>query len=116
MSEEQKIQDPLTAEKFDWKKYFNYENIVKNIPFILFLSLIAILYIYNGHFADKLIRKISAGERNLKELEYEYKTIKSEVIYRSKPTEMIKAVEPMGLKELKEPPVVLVDSSAVTKD
>lgn len=76
----------------------------------MFLSILAIGYIYNGHYADKLIRKISKSERNVKELEYEYKTIKSEVIYRSKATEMIKSVEPLGLKELKQPPILLIDS------
>jgi hypothetical protein len=116
MSEEQKITSSLSGEKLDWKKYFNYENIVKNIPFILFLSVLAVAYIYNGHYADKLSRRISNSEKNVKELEYEYKTIKSEVIFRSKPTEMIKAVAPMGLKELKAPPVVLFDSSSVNKD
>lgn len=115
MNEEQNISEPINNEKLDWKKYFNYTNIVKNIPFILFLSALAIVYIYNGHYADKLIRKISNSEKNMKELEYEYKTLKSEVIFRSKPTEMMKAVEPMGLKELKQPPVVLVDSTGVEK-
>ena len=98
----------------DWKKYFNYRFIVKNIPFFLFLSALAVLYIYNGHHADKLIRKISASEKNIKELEYEYKSIKSEVIFRSKASELIKAVEPLGLKELKGPPTQLSDSAAAT--
>lgn len=115
MSEEKNITERNANDKLDWKKYFNYANIVRNIPFILFLSVIAILYIYNGHYADKLIRKISASEKNMKELEYEYKTLKSEVIFRSKPTEMMKAVEPMGLKELKQPPIVLVDSAESEK-
>ena len=115
MNEEQFITEPINNEKSDWKKYFNYTNIVKNIPFILFLSGLAIVYIYNGHYADKLVRKISNSEKNMKELEYEYKTLKSEVIFRSKPTEMMKAVEPMGLKELKQPPVVLVDSTGIEK-
>ncbi len=84
--------------------------VVKNIPFFLFLSGLAVLYIYNGHYADKLIRKISTSEKNIKELEYEYKTIKSEVIFRSKASELVKAVEPLGLRELKQAPVVLNDS------
>jgi len=115
MSEQQNISEQLINDKIDWKKYFNYSNLVKNIPFLLFLSVIAIIYIYNGHYADKLIRKIGVSEKNVKELEYEYKTIKSEVIFRSKPSEMTKAVEPMGLKELKQPPEVLIDS-VKTKD
>jgi hypothetical protein len=95
----------------EWKRFFNYKWIVQNIPFFLFLSALAVLYIYNGHHADKLIRKIAVSEKNIKELEYEYKTIKSDVIFRSKASEMIKAVEPLGLRELKVPPAILKDDS-----
>jgi hypothetical protein len=96
--------------KGDWKKIFNYKWIVKNIPFFLFLSVLAVIYIYNGHHADKLIRKIATSEKNIKELEYEYKAVKSEVIFRSKASELVKAVEPLGLKEQKIPPVLLTHS------
>jgi hypothetical protein len=72
--------------------------------------MLAVAYIYNGHYADKLIRKISTSEKNIKELEYEYKSVKSEVIYRSKASELIKAVEPLGLKELKKAPTNLTDT------
>ncbi|MFN8252169.1 MAG: FtsL-like putative cell division protein [Ferruginibacter sp.] len=52
-------------------------------------------------------KKISTTEKHIKELEYEYKTVKSEVIYRSKASELAKAVEPMGLKQLTKPPVII---------
>jgi hypothetical protein len=113
MSEEKKIEEQeLAGKKTDpaatgWKKNFSYKWVAKNIPFFLFLTLLAVLYIYNGHYTDKLVLKISTTEKHIKELEYEYKTIKSEVIFRSKASELIKAVEPLGLKELTEPPVVL---------
>jgi hypothetical protein len=42
------------------KGLFNYQWIVKNIPFFLFLSVLAVLYIANGHRADKTIRKINS--------------------------------------------------------
>lgn len=115
MSKEQDNKFQLPNTKTDWKKYFNYRSIVKNIPFYLFLSALAVLYIYNGHYADKLIRKIGASEKNIKELEYEYKSVKSEVIFRSKASEMVKAVEPLGLKEIKVPPVQLSDSMAINQ-
>jgi hypothetical protein len=113
MPEENKIEEQGSiGKKTDptptgWKKNLSYRWVAKNIPFFLFLTLLAVLYIYNGHFTDKLILKISTTEKHIKELEYEYKTIKSEVIFRSKASELIKAVEPLGLKELTEPPVVL---------
>ena len=96
--------------KRDWKKIFRYQWIVKNIPFFLFLAVLAVIYIYNGHYADKTVRNINRTSNELKELQYEYKTLKSEVMFRSKQSELAKAVAPLGLKELTAPPIVLKDS------
>jgi len=95
----------------DWKRLLSYQWIVKNIPFFLFLAVLAVIYIYNGHYADKTVRNINKVSRELKELQYEYKTLKSEVMFRSKQSELAKAVEPLGLKELTRPPIVLVDTT-----
>ena len=97
--------------KRDWKRLLSYQWIVKNIPFFLFLAVLAVIYIYNGHYADKTVRNINKVSRELKELQFEYKTLKSEVMFRSKQSELSKAVEPLGLKELTVPPVVLTDST-----
>lgn len=96
--------------RLDWKRWLNYQSIVKQIPFFLFLALLAVIYIYNGHYADKTIRSINRTAREVKELQYEYKTVKSEVMFRSKQSELVKAVEPLGLKELVVSPVVLKDT------
>jgi hypothetical protein len=50
-------------------------------------------------------------QNDLKELQYEYKTLKSEVMFRSKQSELAKAVAPLGLKELVVPPIVIKDSA-----
>lgn len=105
-------QEQQPVQKMDWKKYLSHKWVVKNIPFFLFLAMLAVLYIYNGHYADKLLRRISTTEKHIKELEYEYKTVKSEVIFRSKASELVKAVEPLGLRELTAPPVLLKTPSA----
>jgi Bacteriodetes cell division protein (FtsL-like) len=109
---EEELYDIGTEEtpKGDWKNYFSYETIVNNIPFFLFLAVIAIVYIYNGHKADKLVRNITTTEKNIKELEYEYKTVKSELIFRSKASELVSVVEPMGLFGADKPPMILSDS------
>ena len=98
------------------RRLFSYRWIVKNIPYFLFLSALAVVYIYNGHYADKTIRNINKVNKELKELQYEYKTLKSEVMFRSKQSEMAKAVEPLGLKELMAPPIVLTDSTSAEKN
>ena len=75
------------------------------------MAVLTVLYIANGHYADKTIRKINATAKHLKEMEYEFKTVKRDVIFRSKESELAKAVEPLGLKELIVPPVKLSDSA-----
>ena len=94
-----------------WKRWLNYQSVVKQVPFFLFLTMLAVVYIYNGHYADKTIRNINRTEKEVKELKYEYIAVKSEVMFQSKPSELIKAVEPLGLKELVQSPVVLNDST-----
>ena len=100
----------LNSAEAGWKRILNYQSIVKQVPFFLFLALLAIIYIYNGHYSDKTIRNINETARQVKELQYEYKTVKSEVMFRSKQSEMVKAVEPLALKELTIAPVVLRDT------
>lgn len=92
------------------RRWVSYQWVVRNVPFFLFLSLLAIVYIYNGHFADKTIRNTNRVVKEIKELKYEYKTLKSEVMFRSKESEMMQAVAPMGLKPLVAPPLILKDS------
>jgi predicted membrane protein len=97
--------------RFRWKRWLNYQAIVRQIPFFVFLALLAVVYIYNGHYADKTIREISKTSKELKELQYEYKSVKGDVLFRSKQSELIEAVKPLGLKELTAEPIVLIDSS-----
>ncbi len=112
MASENEIKEqPAASQKMDWRKLISHKWVVRNIPFFLFLTILAVLYIYNGHHVDKQILKISTTEKKIKELEYEYKTVKSDVIFRSKASELIKVVEPLGLKELTRPPVLLGEAS-----
>ncbi len=90
-----------------WKRWLNYQSLVRQVPFFLFLAVLAVVYIYNGHYADKTIRSINKTAKEVKELQWEYKTVKSEVMFQSKQSELVKAVVPLGLKELTEAPMVL---------
>jgi hypothetical protein len=97
-------------QKTGFRRSLVYQWFIRNTPFFLFLTILAVIYIYNGHYADKIVRNITRESAELKELQYEYKTLESEVMFRSKQSELAKAVEPLGLKELATPPVVLNDS------
>ena len=110
MQEQENIKERET--KLDWKRWLNYQSLVKQVPFFLFLTVLAVIYIYNGHYADKTIRNINRTAKEVKELQWEYKQVKSEVMFQSKQSELVKAVEPLGLKELTEAPVVLAPSNS----
>lgn len=99
-----------TKKKAYWKRWFNSQLIVRNVPYFLFLAGLAILYIYNGHYSDNTIKDLSRISKDIKELQFEYKTLKSDVMLQSKQSELVKAVEPLGLKTLTEPPYILKDS------
>ena len=89
----------------EMRKWLNYQWVAKNLYFFLFLAILAVIYIYNGHYAENTIKDINRSAKALKELQYEYKTVKGELMMRGKQSELAKAVEPLGLKELKAPPV-----------
>jgi hypothetical protein len=95
-------------QKREWRLRINYRAITQNMPFILFLSAIALIYIANSHLAEKKIRQINKLGREIKELKWEYLNVKSELMFRSKMSEVSKSVEPWGLKPLSSPPQKIV--------
>jgi Bacteriodetes cell division protein (FtsL-like) len=99
--------------KAAWKNWLQAQWIVKHVPFALFLALLAVVYIGNGHYADNVIRDIGKAEQELKQVQYQYKTLKAEVMFRSKESELARAVEPLGLKQGVEPPVKLVATDTI---
>ena len=109
------MQDRSKKEKsrFNVSRVLNYQSVIRQIPFFLFLAVLAVVYIYNGHNADKTIREINRTGRELKELQHEYKSVKGDVLFKSRQSELIKAVEPLGLKELTVAPVILIDSNNI---
>ncbi len=76
---------------------FNYRWMVRNIYFFLFLAALAMVYIANGHMSDNRIRRINDTGKRLKDLQYEYKALKSEMMFKSRESEMAKAAKPLGL-------------------
>jgi len=99
----------------DWRRWLSYRWLVDNMVYFLFLAALAIVYIYNGHYADKVSREISHTTGELKELEFEYKTVEGDILFRSKESEVVKAVAPLGLKQIQQPPITIVTTDTVPK-
>ncbi len=80
------------------------EIVIGLLPFVLFVTLIAIVYIANTYYAEKTVIKIERVSKDLKELRYEHITIKSELMFYTKQSEIGKKLKPKGIKESLEPP------------
>jgi cell division protein FtsL len=87
------------------KGLFSYRWILNNLVFFLFVAFLAVLYIANGHEADKIIRQINITSREIKDLKYEYKTLKSEEIINSREGQVVEAAAKQGLKLSAQPPL-----------
>lgn len=103
--------EQVKKRKYKWKRWLNYQSIVQQVPYLLFLSLLAVLYIYNGHNADKIIRRTARASTELKDLQSEYKSVTGDVLMRSRQSELVEAVKPLGLHELATEPTILIDST-----
>lgn len=77
---------------------------VKFIPYILFLTVIGVFYIGNGHHAERNIREITTLQREVEDLRADYTTLKAEYMFGSKQSEVAKKIAPKGLKESLTPP------------
>ena len=90
---------------FNW---FNRDLVIRNIPFVLYLTFIALFYIWNSYTIDKTVREIDKTDKELKELRSEFITGKSDLMYKCKMTEVAKNIEMYGVKESKEAPKKIV--------
>ena len=92
-----------------------YEWVLKQLPFFLFLSLLAVIYTANGHWADNTISDINHTTKKLKDLQYEYKSLKSLEMFRSREAQVVIAATPLGLKIPATPPIQLNESTDLDK-
>jgi hypothetical protein len=85
--------------------------LIRFMPFIFFLTALAVVYIANSYVSENTIRNIDRIERDLKELRSEYISGKSELMVKSKQTEVAASVAPMGIKESTTAPRKIIDRS-----
>lgn len=81
------------------------------LPYLIFLCVLGMIYIANSHMAVKNIRDIDRISKEVKELSWEYKSLKADLMFKSKMTEVAKKVDTLGLEELVEPPKKIIVQS-----
>ncbi|MFC5283404.1 FtsL-like putative cell division protein [Pedobacter alpinus] len=90
------------------KKAFSKESATEALPFLLFLAFLGMVYIGNRHSAENNIRKIDGLNKEVKELSWDFKTLKADLMFKSRQTEVILKVDSLlGLKVSVQPPIKL---------
>lgn len=115
-------QKPKTRKQSRFARYFASlfsgsflaeQSTLRQLPFILFLTFLALCYVANGYYAERTVRRINQVTNELKELKSEYITSKSELMFISKQSEVAKLASGMGIKESVTPPKKIVDTASV---
>ena len=81
---------------------------VEWLPRIVFVMALSLFYIGNSHYAEKTVRRISQMQAEVEDLRADYTTLKSDLMFASKQSEVARKVKVMGLKESLTPPHKIV--------
>lgn len=84
--------------------FISYAQVMHNFIFVAAIVFIGVLEIFNTHLAVRLNRGINKKQETIKELRWEYMSVKTEMNQKSKQSELQKILEPYGVKSLQEPP------------
>ncbi|MEM9822656.1 MAG: FtsL-like putative cell division protein [Bacteroidota bacterium] len=103
------------AKKKPLKDYFALGNIsaslvLKNLPFVLFLSFLMLIYIANAHYSEKKVRAIQSLQKDVRKLRWHYMALQAELMYNSKRSEVTKIVAPLNLEVPKGTPKKIIVS------
>ena len=88
--------------------FLTREEVLGRLPYFFFLAFLLICYIGYGYYTEKTVKELYEVREEVKELRSEYITTKSELMFKSKRSEVVEATEPLGLKESTQPPEKIV--------
>jgi hypothetical protein len=97
-------------------KFISQERAISSVPYVFFLTLLGIMYIANGYNAEQIVRDLDSVGDELKEMRSEYITIKSDLNFNSKQSQVAQATFDLGIKSSTTPPSkIVVDEKEMEK-
>lgn len=94
--------------KLKLESYFEEGFPVQHLPKIIFAMALGLFYIGNTHYAEKTVRKINHVQTEVEDLRADYTTMKSDLMFASKQSEVARKVKQFGLSESLNPPFKVV--------
>lgn len=78
------------------------------LPFLIFLVFLGMVYIGNRHLTERNIHDIDKLNKEVKELSWDFKTLKAELMQKSTQSEVARYADSLGLRESVVPPQKLI--------
>lgn len=99
---EANVRDRINAikERFD---NISYRGVVLNVPYLIFLALLAVMYISNSNKGLSLAREIEKKKKELKEVRWRYKDAQASLIYYTSERQISEQARPLGIAPLSKP-------------
>jgi hypothetical protein len=85
--------------------FLTREQMVGNMPFILFLAGLSVVCIAYGYHAERVVRDMDATGSALKEQRAEYISVRAELEKQEQQSQVAGRIGALGLKESRVPPV-----------
>lgn len=107
MSHDTQTPDTKPKKRSRLKEALSFDSLVRHMPMVLLLTMLALIYIWNQHSAHRQMMELARIKKELQEYNWEFSTARKELNNRSMQSEVARLVAPMGLRELTTPPYKL---------
>ena len=88
-------------------KFLVSPQLAKNWPYIIYLSLLALIMIASSHSADRKVHRISKLHSEMKELSSEFIDTRSRLMIQSMEYKVVEKGESLGLQKSDAPPIII---------
>jgi len=82
-----------------------------NLPFVCYLALLCVVYIYSSHSVEGDLRKIEKLKAEVNDARWRYMDIKQDIMYGSTQSQIEEKVADLDLKPIRNAPIKISDSN-----
>ena len=99
---EQRLNSKMQAftERFD---SISFKGVVLNVPYLIFLALLGVMYISNSNKGLSLAREIEVKKKALKEVRWRYKDAQANLIFATSEKQISERAVQLGILPLEKP-------------
>lgn len=100
------------------KKWFGLNDKVffKNLPFVVFLTFLGVLYITNSYYLEGTVREMEIIKNKINDQNNEFVITKTQVSIKGQRNQVVSKVYGLGLEESEKPPFQMQKRSKVESE